>query len=210
MPVATPTRWSVSPVTTSTPKPPPARASRAFTGTAKTLSARWVVMLTFTGAWSSLASSGVLSRVTITVTVGVELLPVPPDEQGDWPAEPAPAPPPAPMPPPPGQVATLPTVSMRPPTVDVPLGNTTDTASPGFTRYSSETSRSTVTMGVVLVAVSTVPPPPPPTDAPTDGVTDVTRRGPGSNTTPPSRISPVAGRPSASCQRATAPASAGE
>ena len=47
-----------------------------------------------------------------------------------------------------------------PPTVVVPSGRTTDTASPGFSRYSWVTSRSTVTMGVVLVAVRTVPPPP--------------------------------------------------
>ena len=45
-------------------------------------------------------------------------------------------------------------------------------------------------LGVVLVAVRTVPPPPvpplplpPPADAPTDGVTEVTRIGPGSKTT---------------------------
>ena len=66
-------------------------------------------------------------------------------------------------------------------------------------------------MGVVLVAVSTVPPPaPPPTGAPADGATDVTRIGPGSKTTSPSGISPVACRPSALCQRSTAPAVAEE
>ena len=75
-------------------------------------------------------------------------------------------------------------------------------------------------MGVVLVAVRTVPPPPPPppalalppppTDEPTEGVTEVTRMGPGSKTTWPSRISPVAGRPSALCQRFTAVAVADE
>ena len=61
------------------------------------------------------------------------------------------------LPPPPGQTATLPTVSTRPPTVVVPSGRTMVTASPGFTRYSWVTSRSTVTMGVVLVASRTVP-----------------------------------------------------
>ena len=64
-------------------------------------------------------------------------------------------------------------------------------------------------MGVVLVAVSTVPPTPP-TGVPADGVTDVTRMGPGSKTTSPSGISPFAGRPSALCQRSTAAAVAGE
>ncbi len=84
----TPTRWLVLPVTTSTPNPPPCRASRAFTGTASTLSARCVVMLTFTGAWSRVAPGGVRSKVMVTVTVGVELLPplplLPADEHGDW------------------------------------------------------------------------------------------------------------------------------
>src|SRR5580658_9858424 len=117
----------------------------------------------------------------VTVTVGEELLPA--DEQGDWPAEPLS--PPAPAPPPPGQVATVPTVSMCPPTVVVPSGSTTVTASPDLTRYSSLTPRSTTTMGVVLVAVSTVPLP---AGAPTDGATDVTRMGPGSKTTSPSGI----------------------
>src|SRR5580692_185499 len=109
-PVLTPVRWLVLPVTTSTPYPPPASASSAFTGTARTLPAVWVVMLTFTGAWSMAAPGGVLSRVMVTGTVGVEVVPDPPDSHGDWSAEPSP--PPAPMPPPPGQVATVPTVSM--------------------------------------------------------------------------------------------------
>ena len=118
----------------------------------------------------------------------------------------------------------MPTVSTCPPTVVVPSGITTDTASPGLTRYSWDTPKSTVTTGVVPVAVSTVPPPaapppppllpppppPPAMDAPTDGVTEVTRIGPGSNTTSPSRISPVTGRPRAFCQRCTAAAVAGE
>ena len=111
-------------------------------------------MLTFTGAWSKVAPGGVLSRVMVTVTEGVAAVPDPLDSHGDWSAEPLP-PPPAPMPPPPGQVATVPTVSMWPPTVEVPLGSTTVTASPGLTRYSSLTSRSTMTIGAVLVAVST-------------------------------------------------------
>src|ERR1700722_11282016 len=105
-PVVTPVRWLVLPVTTSTPYPPPASASSAFTGTARTWPAVCVVMLTFTGAWSNAAPAGALSSGMVTVTVGEELLPV--DEQGDWPAEPAP---PAPTPPPPGQVATVPTVA---------------------------------------------------------------------------------------------------
>ena len=75
----------------------------------------------------------------------------------------------------------MPTVSIRPPTVEVPSGSTIDTASPGLTRYSSETSKSTVTIGVVLVADSTVPPPPPtstPSTATTaDGLTDRSRDG---------------------------------
>ena len=157
----------------------------------------------------------------------MELLPLPPDEQSDPAAVLLPfvAPVPVPVPPPLGQVATLPTVSMCPPTVEVPSGSTIDTASPGFTRYSWLTSRSTVTMGVVLVAVehrATAPPRPrprrchrhrhrrAPTDEPTEGVTEVTRMGPGSKTTWPSRISPVAGRPSALCQRSTAVAVADE
>ena len=115
-------------------------------------------MLTFTGAWSKVASRGVLSRVMVTVTVGVELLPLPAGRAGRLSRRRAGPPLPVPMPPPPAQVATLPTVSMRPPTVEVPSGSTIDTASPGLTRYSWVTSRSTVTMGVVLVAVSTVPP----------------------------------------------------
>src|SRR6516165_3999347 len=115
-------------------------------------------MLTFTGAWSRVAPGGVLVKAMVTVTVGVELLLLPLDEHGDWSAEL----PPVPVPLPPGQVATLPTVWTRPPTVVVPSGNTTDTASPGLTRYSWVTSRSTVTIGVVLVAVSTVPLPFPP------------------------------------------------
>ena len=81
----------------------------------------------------------------------------------------------------------MPTDSMRPPgTVVVPSGSTIDTASPGFTRYSWETSRSTVTMGVVLVAVSTVPPPACRPKRRPKGVTDVTRMGPGSKTIWPS------------------------
>ena len=44
----------------------------------------------------------------MTVTVGVELLLLPLDEQGDWSAELPPLPVPVPLPP--GQVATLPTV----------------------------------------------------------------------------------------------------
>ena len=68
----------------------------------------------------------------------MELLPLPLDEHGDWSAE---RPLPVPLPPPPGQVATLPTVSTRPPTVVVPSGSTTVTASPGLTRYSWVTSR---------------------------------------------------------------------
>src|ERR1700728_415115 len=160
----------------------------------------------------------------VTVTVGEELLPalplLPADEHGDWPAEPLP-PLPVPVPPPPGQVATVPTVCTCPPTVVVPSGITTDTASPGLTRYSCDTPRSTVTTELVPVAVSTVPPaeppplppaplppPPPAMDAPTDGVTEVTRTGTGSNTTSPSRISPVTGRPRAFCQRST-PAAGG-
>src|ERR1700689_5431647 len=157
----------------------------------------------------------------VTVTVGEELLPAlplpPPEEHGDCPAEPLP---PVPVPLPPGQVATVPTVSTCPPTVVVPSGSTTDTASPGLTRYSWDTPRSTVTTGVMPVAVSTLPPAlppapppvlaPPPADAPTDGVTAVTRIGPGSKTTSPSRISPVSGRPNAFCQRCTAAAVAGE
>src|SRR5580704_14007381 len=109
-PVVTPVRWLVLPVTTSTPYPPSASASSAFTGTARTLPTVWVVMSTFTGAWSKAAPGGVLSRVMVTGTVGVEVVPDPPDSHGDWSAEPSP--PPAPMPPPPGQVATVPTVSM--------------------------------------------------------------------------------------------------
>ena len=84
-------------------------------------------MLTFTGASSKVANSGVLSKVTVTGTVGPELLPLPPDEQVEVLAELLPlcAPVPAPVPPPLGQVATLPTVSMCPPTLEVPLGSTT-------------------------------------------------------------------------------------
>jgi hypothetical protein len=84
------------------------------------------------------ANFGVLSRVIVIGTVGLELLPLPPDEQSDPAAVLVPfvAPVPVPVPPPLGQVATLPTVSMWPPTVEVPSGNTIDTASPGFTRYS--------------------------------------------------------------------------
>ena len=89
----------------------------------------------------------------------------------------------------------------------VPLGNTTVTASPGFTRYSSVTARATVTTGVVLVAVEHgAAPLPPPTAWPTDGVTVVTRIGPGSKTTSPKRMMPVAGRPRAVCHRLTAAA----
>src|ERR1700728_985716 len=150
----------------------------------------------------------------VTVTVGEELLPalplLPADEHGDWPAEPLP-PLPVPVPPPPGQVATVPTVCTCPPTVVVPSGITTDTVSPGLTRYSWDTPKSTAKRGAVPVAVSRappppapllpLPPPPPAMDAPTEGVTEVTRIGPGSNTTSPSRISPVTGRPRASCLR---------
>src|ERR1700733_12400682 len=114
----------------------------------------------------------------VTVTVGAELLPA--DEQGDWPA--APLAPPAPTPPPPGQVATVPTVSMRPPTVVTPSGSTTVTASPGLTRYSWLTSRSTVTTGVRLVAVSMVLPWPW-TGVPSDGETESIWIGPGSKNT---------------------------
>jgi hypothetical protein len=42
------------------------------------------------------------------------------------------------------------------------------------------------------------------------GVTEVTRMGPGSNTTSPSKIWPVAGRPRLLCQRFTAAAVAAE
>src|SRR5215471_9270885 len=129
----------------------------------------------------------------VSATVGVELLLLPLDEHGDWSAAPG-LPLPVPLPLPPGQVATSPTVSTCPPTAEVPSGSTTVTASPGFTRYSWFTFRATVTIGVVLVAVSTVPPPPlpppPPRDAPTEAVSEVTRMGPGSNTTWPSRMLP--------------------
>ena len=128
---------------------------------------------------------------------------MPPDVHGDWSDETAPLPLPVPMPLPPGQVATVPTVSMCPPTVERPVGSTTVTESPGLTRYSCDTSRSAVTTGVVLVAVNTVPPP---TTAPTEAPTEVTRIGPGSNTTAPSEIVPVAGRPRARCHRCTAAA----
>src|ERR1700733_4935118 len=141
----------------------------------------------------------------VTVTVGAELLPA--DEQGDWPA--APLAPPAPTPPPPGQVATVPTVSMRPPTVVTPSGSTTVTASPALTRYSSLTSRSRVTTGVGLVAVRTTLPAPW-DGAPGDGVTEATRIGPGSKNAPPSGIWPVACSPSARCIRSTAAAVADE
>jgi len=146
------------------------------------------------------------SKVTVTATVGVVLSPL--AEHGDWSAE---ALAPVPDPPPPGQVATLPTDCTRPPTVEVPSGSTTDTASPGASRYSWVTGRSTVTIGVVPVAVRTVPPPPPPLPlppaaAPSDAATEVTRIGPGSKTTWPSRMAPVAGSPRAVCQRSTAAA----
>ena len=95
---------------------------------------------------------------------------------------------------------------MRPPTEEVPFGSTTVTGSPGLTRYSSDTSRSTFTIGVVLVAVNTVPPP----AAPTEAVTEVTRIGPGSNTTWPSWIFPVTARPRRLCHRSTAAAVADE
>ena len=113
---------------------------------------------------------------------------------------------PVPLPPPPGQVATLPTVSMWPPTVVVPSGSTTVTASPGLTRYSWVTSKVDGDDGrgaggrqhrATPAPTAACHSPPPPTEAPTDGVTDVTRMGPGSKTTSPSRISPVAGSPSA-------------
>ena len=58
----------------------------------------------------------------------------------------------------------MPTLCTCPPTVEVPSGSTTETASPGLTRYSCDTPRSTVTTGVIPVAVSTVPPPPPPAE----------------------------------------------
>ena len=51
-----------------------------------------------------------------------------------------------------------------------------------------------------------VPPLPLPAEAPTEAVTEVTRIGPGSNTTSPNRMVPVAGRPRAVCQRWTADA----
>ena len=123
-----------------------------------------------------------LSRLMVTVTVGVEELPDPLDSHGDWSAALEPFP--VPVPPPPGQTATLPTVSTTPPTLVTPSGSSTVTGLPGFNRYSWVTSRSTVTTGVVLVAVITVVPPlpPPPSDSPTEGVTVVTRIGPGSNT----------------------------
>ena len=78
----TPTRRPVLPFTTSTAKPPPASARRAFTGTASTWSARWVVTLTFTGAWSRVAPSGGRSRRIVTGTVGVDELPEPPGLAG--------------------------------------------------------------------------------------------------------------------------------
>ena len=85
-------------------------------------------MLTFTGAWSRVAPGGVLSRVMVT------------GHRRAWsccrcrststatgrPSCAALAPLPVPVPPPPGQVATLPTVSTCPPTVEVPSGSTID------------------------------------------------------------------------------------
>src|SRR5580700_3848253 len=114
-PIPEPLTWTrllELPVTTSTPYPPPWRAKSAFTGTAKTLLAVCVVMLTLTGAWSKVADSGVLSKVMVTGTVGPEVLPLPPDEQVEVLAEllPACAPVPDPVSSPLGQVATLPTV----------------------------------------------------------------------------------------------------
>src|SRR5487761_1053765 len=169
-PVVTPTRCAAPPDTTFTPYPPPDSASSAFTGTASTLPAVCEVMFTFTGAWSSAAPDGAWSRRMVTITVGVELLPalplLPADEQGELPLPPLLLLPPVPVVPPLEQAATVPTDSTCPPTVEVPFGSTTDTASPGLTRYSCVTSRSTATTGVVPVAVSTVPPPPPPPEAP--------------------------------------------
>ena len=70
-------------VTTSTPYPPPCRASSAFTGTASTLPTVCEMMSTFTGAWSKVAPDGVLSQVMATVTVGVDEVPDPLDSHGD-------------------------------------------------------------------------------------------------------------------------------
>ena len=82
-PVVTPTRWLVLPVTTSTPNPPPCRASRAFTGTAKHVVGPLGGDVDVHRGLVQGGRGGVLSRVMVTVTVGVELLPLPPDEQGD-------------------------------------------------------------------------------------------------------------------------------
>src|ERR1700756_1065581 len=96
-------------------------------------------MLTSTGAWSKPAPGGVRSSVMVTVTVGVDVLPLPLAAHGDWSAAPPPLGPPlpVPIPPPLGQLATFPTNSMRPLEIEVLLGSTIDTASPSFTRYSS-------------------------------------------------------------------------
>ena len=65
-------------------------------------------MFTLTGAWSRVAPGGVLSKVMVTVTVGVLFDPPPLEAHGDTSAG---AGAPAPLPLPFGQVATSPTVA---------------------------------------------------------------------------------------------------
>ena len=92
-----------------------------------------------------------------------------------------------------GVVATVPTNVTRPGVVEL-SGSVIVTGSPTFTLVCCEASSAIVTTRRVDVTPSTGPAC---TGAPTDGVTEVTRTGPGSNTTEPSSSRPVTGRPCA-------------
>src|SRR5262245_19417827 len=68
-PVLTGMSWLPASSTTVTAYPPPGRASRAETGTARTSRACWVVMATLTGAELNRASSRLSGSPMVAVTV---------------------------------------------------------------------------------------------------------------------------------------------
>src|SRR6202035_2916645 len=119
--------------TSSTEYPPPDRATRALTGTTRTLLTLPVVMVTLTGVWSQPPVAAGSVGVTKTATVGPDepgpLLPEEAEEVSDDELEEA-------------GVATVPTEAMTPGVVRL-LGRVMATLSPTATSACWEASNST-------------------------------------------------------------------
>ena len=133
--------------TTSTAYPPPASATSALTGTARTSRACAETMLTETGAWSRFPVAAGWTSRTVIATVSGPLR----DRRcrAVWlPAGRLPG----------TAVATEETTVTTPGVVVTPSGSVTVTWSPGRTRYSWVTGSWAVTTGTVDVAVSTADP----------------------------------------------------